>query len=108
MYLIVAWRVLYLTMLGRTQPGMRCDAVLDEAEWKSVYEVVSGKAAPKIPPTLAELIKMIAQLGGYQGRKPDGPPGPKTMWIGMQRMHDLARAWNQFGPNARQTKPETQ
>ena len=107
-YLIVAWRVLYLTMLGRTQPGMRCDAVLDEAEWKSVYEVVSGKAAPKIPPTLAELIKMIAQLGGYQGRKHDGPPGPKTMWIGMQRMHDLARAWNQFGPNARQTKPETQ
>ena len=106
-YLIVAWRVMHLLMLGRTQPGMDCNVVLEEAEWKSVYEVVTGKAAPKIPPPLAELVRMIAGLGGYRGRKHDGPPGPKTMWIGIQRMHDLAAAWKRFGPDAKRVAKGT-
>ena len=29
---------------------------------------------------------MIARLGGYLSRKNDGPPGPKSIWIGLQRM----------------------
>jgi len=101
-YLVVAWRVMYLLMLGRTQPGVRCDVVLDDAEWQSVYEVVSGKAAPAVPPPLAELVLMIARLGGYRGRKHDGPPGPKAMWVGMQRMHDLAAGRTRLGPTPRQ------
>jgi len=41
---------------------------------------------------------MIASLGGYLGRTHDSAPGPKAMWIGMQRMADLALAWRTFGP----------
>jgi hypothetical protein len=33
-----------------------------------------------------------SSLGGYLGRKHDGPPGPKTMWIGLQRMRDFVIA----------------
>ena len=33
-----------------------------------------------------------ASLGGYLGRKHDGSPGPKTMWIGLQRMRDFVIA----------------
>jgi len=40
------------------------------------------------------MIVLIARLGGYLDRKSDGPPGPKTLWIGMQRMYDLALAWS--------------
>ena len=31
-YMIIAWRVLFLTMLGRECPEMPCDVVFDEAE----------------------------------------------------------------------------
>ena len=99
MYLIVAWRVLYVLMLGRECPEMRCDAVLAEAEWKSVYQIVSNRKPPGKPPALGEMVEMIAELGGYLGRKHDGPPGPKVIWIGLQRMRDFALAWAVFRPD---------
>ena len=34
------------------------------------------------------MIRMIASLGGFLGRKSDGEPGAKTLWIGMQRVMD--------------------
>jgi hypothetical protein len=101
MYMIVAWRVLYVLMLGRECPHMSCEAVLTEAEWKSVYVIVTSKAAPRTPPTLGKMVTMIAELGGYLNRKHDGPPGPQTTWIGMQRMRDFAIAWSAFGPRER-------
>jgi hypothetical protein len=99
-YLIVAWRVLYVLMLGREQPELPCTAVLSEAEWKSVYRIANAKAVPKTPPSLGAMVELIAELGGYLGRKHDGPPGPQVMWIGIQRMRDFATAWNSFGPDA--------
>lgn len=97
LYMIVAWRVLYITMLGRECPDLPCDAVFEEAEWQAVYTVVKKQPLPRQPPRLAEMVAMIAGLGGHQGRKHDGPPGPKTMWIGLQRMQDFATAWVLFG-----------
>jgi hypothetical protein len=101
MYMIVAWRVLHVLMLGRECPKMRCDAVLAEAEWKSVYVIVTNEDAPAKPPLLSDMVKLIAELGGYLNRKHDGPPGPQTMWIGLQRMRDFATAWAAFGPRDR-------
>jgi hypothetical protein len=98
LYLIVAWRVLYVTKLGRDCPELSCEAVFTVAEWKSVYAITQRTAVPKTPPTLGELIPLIASLGGYLGRTKDGPPGPQTMWIGLQRLRDLALAWETFGP----------
>ena len=36
------------------------------------------------------MIRLIASLGGFLGRKSDGEPGAKTLWIGMQRTMDAA------------------
>ncbi len=46
------------------------------------------KPAPTHPPTLNQVIRAIAMLGGFLGRKSDGEPGAKTLWIGMQRLFD--------------------
>jgi len=100
LYQIVAWRVLQLTMLGRACPGLSCEAVLAEAEWKSVYVVVLQKRLPKAPPTLGEMVRLIAMLGGYLGRTGDPPPGPKAMWVGLQKARTLALGWETFGPGA--------
>jgi hypothetical protein len=99
LYMVIAWRIMYLMMLGRTCPEMSCEDLLSEAEWKAVYVIVRHEAPPETPPSLQEMIGLIGRLGGHMGRKHDGPPGPKAMWIGMQRMMDLASAWEAFGPH---------
>ena len=77
-YLIVAWRVLYLCRLGRSCPEISCEAVFEPAEWKSVYVVVRREPPPKVAPKLQEMIRLVAQLGGYVNRKRDDEPGPQT------------------------------
>ncbi|WP_304413094.1 IS4 family transposase, partial [Cupriavidus sp. amp6] len=42
------------------------------------------------PVTLNQIIRLAASLGGFLGRKSDGEPGAKTIWIGMQRNMDVA------------------
>jgi Transposase DNA-binding/Transposase Tn5 dimerisation domain len=99
-YLIVAWRTLYVCRLGRACPEISCEAIFEPAEWQSVYRVVQNEAPPPQPPSLAELVRMIAQLGGYVDRPHRDPPGPQTVWLGLQRMHDIAMCWELFGPGA--------
>lgn len=95
-YMIVAWRVFYLTMLGRTCPDIDCTMVFEENEWKAVYVTATKKKPPEKPPKLGEIILMIAKFGGFLGRKSDGFPGVKVMWIGLQRMKDFTLAWDAF------------
>jgi hypothetical protein len=100
-YLIVAWRSLYVCRLGRSVPEISCEVVFDPAEWKSVYQVVRKAPAPKTPPTLQEMVRIVAQLGGYVNRKREDEPGPQTVWLGLQRMQDMARCWQLFGPGSK-------
>jgi hypothetical protein len=101
-YLIVAWRVLSLCRLGRSCPEMSCEVVFDAAEWKSVYVVVRREPPPKEAPKLREMIRLVAQPGGYVNRKREDEPGPQTLWLGLQRLHDIATCWKVFGPGAQE------
>ena len=98
-YKIIAWRVLYLTYLNRTCPKLPCTAVFDDSEWKSVWRVVKKKPLPTKPPLLSEFTRLLTQLGGYNNRATELPPGPQPLWIGLRRMTDFATAWLAFGPN---------
>jgi hypothetical protein len=91
-YMIIAWRVLFLTMLGRDCPEMPCDSVFAEEEWKAVYLVTQRKPPPAVPPSLDTMVRMVATLGGFLNRKGDGFPGSKTLWIGLQRIPDFVLA----------------
>ena len=95
--LIVAWRVMYLMMLGRDCPELPCDLALDVDEWQAVYATVLKQAPPAEPPSMQTMVRLIGSLGGWLGRKCDGEPGPKAMWVGMQRMTDLALGWRARG-----------
>ena len=104
-YLIVAWRTLYVCRLGRACPDTNCEALFEPAEWKSVWKIVHRRDPPPQPPTLGQMTRMVAQLGGYVPR-PGRPPGPQTIWIGLQRTHDFALCWETFGPEARALPPD--
>ncbi|HHS2902590.1 IS4-like element ISLpn6 family transposase, partial [Legionella pneumophila] len=71
-YMIVAWRVFYLTMLGRTCPDIDCTTVFEDNEWQATYAMATKKKPPKKPPKLYEIILMIAKFGGHLGRGSDG------------------------------------
>jgi hypothetical protein len=99
MYLIVTWRTLLVCHLGREYPDLSCEAVFEPAEWKSTYRIVHG-ATPRTPPKLEDMVRTVAQLGGYVNRKRPDPPGPQTVWLGLQRLHDITVCWKTFGPEA--------
>lgn len=103
MYLIVAWRSLYICRVSRSHASSGCDSVYTEAEWKGIWQLVARRKLPKKPPSLMELTRLMAQLGGYVNRKNSGPPGPQTVWLGIQAMHLIANCWNTFGPGADKT-----
>jgi hypothetical protein len=99
-YLIIAWRTLYVCRLARSCPDIECEVIFEPAEWKSVWKVVKQADPPSQPPTLAEFIPLLARLGGYVAKK-NSPPGPQTIWIGLQRACDFAICWKMFGPEAK-------
>jgi hypothetical protein len=101
LYLIVAWRTLFVCRMGRSCPDMDCEAIFEASEWKAVWVAVKRQAPPEKPPRLHEMVHMVARLGGYVER-PKSEPGTQTLWIGLQRMYDLAWAWDSFGPGAAQ------
>jgi hypothetical protein len=90
--LIVAWRVLYLTTIGRDCPDLPCSVIFEDHEWRSLYLFVHKKEAkvPKKPPTLREVTRIIGKLGGHLGRKSDGEPGQTVMWRGLSRLSDIS------------------
>lgn len=99
LYKIIAWRVMYLTYLGRECPELPCTLVFAEIEWRPTWKIVTKQEPPAEPPSLNEFLKVLAQLGGYNARKGDRPPGPQQIWVGVRRMTDFAIAWTAFQEN---------
>jgi hypothetical protein len=97
--LVVAWRIFYLTKLGREVPEVPCTVFFEDAEWKAlmVYKT-QNPLPPEKPPTLRQAIHLLATLGGFLGRKGDGEPGTKSLWLGLQRLDDLTAMWKIMSP----------
>jgi hypothetical protein len=84
-YLVVAWRIGLLMRLGRTCPDWDAERLFTREEWQAAW-IVARKRPPDKTPTLRKALHMIAALGGFLGRKGDGEPGVKSLWIGLQRV----------------------
>lgn len=98
-YALVAWRILYLTTIGRSLPDLPCTALFEEDEWQALYCYVNNTTElPAKPPSLREAMIMVARLGGFLARKSDGNPGVKTIWEGLQKLKVITGAWVAFGP----------
>jgi hypothetical protein len=100
--MVVAWRILYMTRLGRQAPQLPCTVVFEDYEWKALHQYVHpAQPLPAAPPALYTMVRSVGQLGGFLGRKSDGAPGPKSLWLGVTRLHDIADCWLKFSPLAR-------
>jgi Transposase Tn5 dimerisation domain/Transposase DNA-binding len=100
LYAIIAWRLLYLTHLGRQCPLLPCSLVFTDAEWRATCTVAAAKqiggykkGEPLQEPPLGEFIALVARLGGHLGRRGDHPPGAQALWQGLARVRDFACTW---------------
>ena len=91
-YMVVSWRLARLVRRGRTHPDLAATALFTAEEWKGAY-ILAKKPVPKTTPTLREVIRRIAMLGGFLARKSDGEPGVKTLWLGFQPIRDFVQGF---------------
>jgi hypothetical protein len=95
--MVVAWRILHLAKLGREHPDVPCTVYFQDHEWKALWCFVHrSHQLPAKPLGLREAMRMVAGLGGFLGRKGDGEPGTQTLWLGLQRLDDIAIAYQLF------------
>lgn len=95
LYMIVAWRVMYVMKLGRECPNLPCDAVFEEDEWQAFWVIVHDghPEALSRKPGLGEFVDKVAEFGGFLGRKGDGYPGPQAIWQGLKMVRHFTIAW---------------
>lgn len=84
--LVVSWRLARLVRLGRIQPDWSAELFFSKTEWTGAL-ILNKKKAPAKTPTVREVFRLIAQLGGFLARKGDGEPGVKSLWLGFQGLH---------------------
>jgi len=98
--MVVAWRVFHLVKLGRETPDVPCTVFFEDAEWKALCaHMTQNPIPPSQPPSLSQAMRMVATLGGFLGRKGDGEPGTKSIWLGLQHLDDLAAMWKFMAMN---------
>jgi hypothetical protein len=97
---VVAWRIMWLTKLGRETPDVPCSIFFDQEEWQALHCFVNKtKTPPAVPPRLRDAVRMVATLGGFLGRKSDREPGTETIWRGIERLMDFTIAFRMFFPS---------
>jgi hypothetical protein len=98
LYSVVAWRIMFLTMLARGS-DLPCTVLFEDHEWKAlVCAVRKTRIPPCTPPSLEEAIFLVAKLGGFLGRRRDSYPGVQVLWRGLTKLAVLTYAWCAFGP----------
>jgi hypothetical protein len=90
LYSVLAWRILYATLLSRTLPELPCTVLLALEEWQALYCAIHHTPTPPpTPPPLQQAVHWIARLGGFLDRPSDGAPGVMVLWKGFQHLADL-------------------
>ena len=96
MYSIIAVAIMNITFIARIHPLLPCTVCFEKDEWKLLYNIANKtKEPPKNPYTIAEAVTYLSWLGGPKRAPSDGPPGVKTIWIGLEKLYALLayREW---------------
>ncbi|CAE6874898.1 IS4 family transposase ISAzo5 [Paraburkholderia aspalathi] len=91
LFMIVARRIAYLMRLGRMCPDLDAALFFDQDEIHGAYLPMKKRRLSQ-PPRLNEVVRLVAQCGGFLARKGDGEPEAKTIQKGLQRVMTAAEA----------------
>jgi hypothetical protein len=90
--LVVAWRVYWMTMLGREKPDTPCDQILCKEEWHVLSAWATGKIPAKAPKS-QQAMRWIGKMGGWLARGKEDNPGTTCMWRGLGRLPTMAQGY---------------
>jgi hypothetical protein len=82
---VIAVRMLTLRWARESCPNAPATTIASEDEIEAVQRARPGKPIA----TVQQFVDRVAGLGGFLGRKGDGPPGWQTLWRGYQRLADI-------------------
>jgi hypothetical protein len=89
-FCILGWRILWLTMLNRTDPDASPKMALTGTETRVARPTRRRCREPAMRPgTLAFHLTKLARLGGYLARANDPPPAIIVIWRGFSRLTDI-------------------
>ncbi|MHB8370632.1 MAG: IS4 family transposase, partial [Leptospirales bacterium] len=86
--LVIGWRIMLMTLLGREQPDLPAGELFTIIEL-TVLQTFAKRNKLKPPETIGEAVRLVGRLGGHLGRKNDPPPGHMAIWSGYGRLQDL-------------------
>jgi len=91
--LVIAWRIMLMTLLGREVPGLPPEVLFSDTEVK-VLKAYAQKKKRQAVQTLGDAVRILAALGGHLGRKSDPPPGHQIMWQGYTILQNMCLGYS--------------
>ena len=80
-YMVVAWRIMLMTLMGRETPELPAEVLFSDIEIE-VLTAFARSRKLKPPKDLGTAVLLVGRLGGHLGRTRDPPPGHQLMWYG--------------------------
>ncbi len=90
--LVVAWRVYWLTQVGRENPETPCNQILKEEEWRVLSAWATGTAAKTVP-SAQQATRWIGKMGGWLARGKYDNPGTTCIWRGLTRLQNMVEGY---------------
>ena len=90
--MVIAWRVMLMTLLGREVPELPAEILFSDLELRVIGDFAQSRGRSR-PTQLGEAVRQVAILGGYLNRNHDPPPGHQLMWHGYATLTTMCVAY---------------
>ncbi len=92
-YLVIAWRIMLMTLLGREAPDLPPEVLFSDLELEVLGAFATSRRDLKPPTRLRDAVLLVGRLGGHLGRKGDSPPGHQALWIGYSQLQFMCAGY---------------
>ena len=90
--MVIAWRVMLMTLLGREVPELPPQILFSDVELRVIGDFAQSRGRTR-PTQLGQAVRVVAILGGYLNRNHDPPPGHQLMWHGYSTLTTMCMAY---------------
>ena len=94
--MVVAWRIMLMTLLGRVAAELPPEVLFTESELQ-MMRVYARKYNVPVHTDLTSAVLIVAMMGGYMNRKLDPPPGYTLLWRGYANLKIRTVAYEELG-----------
>jgi hypothetical protein len=91
--LVIAWRIMLMTLLGRECPELPAEVLFSDLEIEVLRAYAKKKKRLAEPTQLGDAVRLVARIGGYLGRSNDPPPGHQLVWEGFSQLQSMCEGF---------------